>query len=139
MTSRLPTRFFLMIALLAVVTASGCVAHDRYYYDDGRGSSSLYLTVEWEIAGTTDPSLCAEGGADYAYIVVEDSRGFVNEAQVDCGYFGVDIELPRGDYWVTVQLFDRSGRARTTALTTDVIALYRDDYVIVNFPVDSFY
>jgi hypothetical protein len=132
-----------MLAALAlvVVTASGCVVHDHDdgYYDDGRGQGSLFLNVTWEIDGSVDPALCAEGAVDYAYILVEDDLGFVNDATLDCGYFSADLELPSGDYWVTVQLFDSTGRARTTALTTDVIRLYRDDAVIVNFPLDSFY
>lgn len=121
--------------LLGACLFTGCVSVERV------GSGDSTLTVEWTIDDSTDPLACDDTGTASALVAVESRSGRVNEFEVDCDRFGIDIDLPAGHYWVTVVLLDAAGHEITSALETEARDLVRNssDYVSVDFPYDSFF
>jgi hypothetical protein len=114
---------------------SGCVVVDHH------GVGSATLTVEWSIAGSSDPDECSQSDVRYAYVRVETrSGGVVDEFEARCDDGATEVDLDPGTYWVTVVLRDRSGGDRTTAVESDRVTLYGHDDVTVHvdFPDDSF-
>jgi len=127
-----------MSLALAAVCMQGCVVSaDRTY---GRGD--VLFTVEWTIDGVTDSRICREADVSYALVSIYDDRDvLITDYDVDCEDFGIDIELPPGRYWASVQLFDSRDRERTRPADTDIHDLvnYDSDFVVIDFPPDSFF
>jgi hypothetical protein len=123
----------LMLSWTAI-SASGCmvdVDHPGHYYD-------AVFTVEWSVDGTTDPAECARSGARYAYVRVESRYGVEDEHEVPCEDFGTAFTLPPGRYWVHAVLLDRRHAERTESVETDSQYVDDGDYVVIDFPADSF-
>jgi hypothetical protein len=140
---------------IALVSLMGCEVavddpNDDYYEErpsSARSSAGSVrggegaLSVEWTIAGTTDPRACFDYEVDHAYVTIEDDRGLVDEADVDCEAFGYDAPpLPAGVYWATIVLRDSSGLDLTEVAETDERDLPpgSSDYVSINFGDSSF-
>jgi hypothetical protein len=152
--------------VLGLAALAGCTvstrspADDRAYPADDRdfadtaspprssgiGSSSAIgddaeLGVDWSIDGSTDPLACDDNGVAYAYILIEDDVGTVDEVEVDCDAFEyVSPPMPPGLYWATVALRDERHRDLTEAAMSDRHDLPpgASDSVSVEFPLDSF-
>ena len=127
--------FSTLLLTLSSITASGCmvdVDHPGHYYDDA------IFTVEWTVDGTTNPAECSRSGARYAYVRVESRYGVEAERTVPCEDFGTDFTVPPGRYWVHVVLLDRQHVDRTESVETDPRYVEDSDYVVIDFPADSF-
>lgn len=123
------------ISLVFGLSASGCmvdVDHPSHYDDDA------LFTVEWSVDGSTDPRDCDASGARYAAIRVESKYGTEAEREVPCDEFGTDFYLPPGRYWVDIVLLDRSHQETTRSVETDSRYVEDSDYVVIDFPADSF-
>ena len=124
-----------MFSLALGLTASGCLVeadHPGGSYDDA------VFTVEWSVDGYTSARECDASGARYAHITVLSDYGVEAEREEPCDKFGTDFYLEPGRYWVEVVLLDRSGRERTETVETDSRFVEDGDYVVIDFPADSF-
>jgi len=90
------------------------------------------------VDGTTDPAECSRSDARYAYVRIESRYGLEAEREVPCEDFGTDFSLPPGRYWVTAVLLDRRHDDRTESVETDPRYVEDGDYVVIDFPADSF-
>ena len=127
--------FSTLLLTLSSITASGCMVDVDHpgHYDD-----RVVFTVEWSVDGTTDPAECSRSGARYAYVRVESRYGVEDEQEVPCEDFGVNFLLPPGRYWVHAVLLDRRHTDRTESVETDPRYVDDGDYVVIDFPADSF-
>lgn len=98
------------------------------------------ITVDWLVAGTDDPRLCASYGADQIEVVVYDQSGSeVATANAPCGSFSVTVPLPEGSYSADVTLVDRGGNSVTTTKPLNNLDVVpgTDLAVSLDFPTSS--
>jgi len=121
---------------LSSLWLSGCLVAVEHTGHEPQGT----LSVEWLIDESDDSAKCVQGGARKARVVVWERSHVVDEVVADCRNFGVDIDVPPGRYWLTVQLLAANGDERTVEVDTDTIDVFSGDYeyVTVNFNADSF-
>ena len=124
-----------MFSLALGLTASGCLVDLDHH---GGSHGDALLTVEWSVHGTTDASECDYFGARYAAITVHSRYGIEEDREVACESFGSDFYLPPDRYWVEIVLLNRSRREITEAVQTDSRYVEDSDYVVIDFPADSF-
>jgi hypothetical protein len=66
------------------------------------------LTLEWTVAGTTDPAACDSFEVDGFDLIIYDDRGVqVTEVTAPCDAFNVSVDLEEGTYSVDATLTDR--------------------------------
>lgn len=127
-----------LLGTLAFLVMPGCVVAVDH---DGPGFGDALFTVEWTVDGSTQPAACWDFGAEYAYVTVESRYGVEDYRTLSCERFGYDFYLPPGRYWVTIVLQDRHHDDITAIVETGSRTLYagESDYVVIDFPGDSFF
>jgi hypothetical protein len=98
------------------------------------------MTLNWLVAGSTNPAVCSQFGASQMEIVVYDASGRpVTRMTEPCGNFTASIALPEGTYTADATLLDAAGRAVSTTKTLEAINVIADTGLTINldFPSDS--
>jgi hypothetical protein len=135
-------RFILLAVVMVLASATPGCADD----DDGdivvvEAIPPGALTVQWTIAGGTDPDACAVYGADTFELVVFDAFGdFVVETNDPCEAFVTTFDIDDGLYDADATLVDRADRAATTTVTLDALDVIGGTELVVDvdFPISSF-
>jgi hypothetical protein len=107
---------------------------------DVTGASSGTLTINWSVAGTGDPGLCAMYRADQIEVVVYDASGApVATANAPCANFSTTVPLAEGLYSADVTLVDQAGNAITTTKLLHALSVVggTDLAVSIDFPQSS--
>jgi hypothetical protein len=100
------------------------------------------MVLDWTVASTKDPNLCAINGATTIDISVSTVMGAsAGGFQQDCEAFATSIALPAGTYVASAVLLDASGAARTTSVEIAPFSIFGNDQVLIpiNFPRASFF
>ena len=98
------------------------------------------LSIEYTMAGSTDPALCASYGVSDAELIVYTTRGaFVAETESECERFWVSVSLDPGIYNADVTLVDPGDRAMSITKPLYSLEVLRDAELVVDvdFPPDS--
>jgi hypothetical protein len=125
-----------MFSLALGLTASGCLVDVDH--PGGHAAGDALFTVDWSVDGTDSARECDYFGARYANVTIMSSYGVEDEQEISCDAFGADFYLEPGRYWVEIVLLDRSGHEITETVETDSRYVEDGDYVVVDFPADSF-
>lgn len=121
-----------LITIAMALLSQGCV----FQTDSGprRGT----LTVEWSIAGYTDPLDCDDNRADYLELVIyDDLDRYVTEVEEPCDAFNVSIELRDGFYNADATLIDAFDRAATVTVPLDQLDVRGGSELVA--PIDFAY
>lgn len=136
-------RFAPGLAVVAAI-ATGCTA------SAGQGSAapqpvetstSGALTVDWTVAGTTDPNACAERAATAIEIaVVTDANQPIGTFQQSCSAFATSIDLAAGTYTAEAKLLDAAGAPLTRNVSLDFFTINNNSELTVpiDFPRTAF-
>ncbi len=120
------------IAVALASLGQGCF----FSADSGPGDGTL--TLEWSIAGYTDPIDCYDNRADYLELVVYDRFDrYVAEVEAPCDAFNVSIDLPDGLYNADATLIDTFDRAATVTFPLDQLDVRSGTELVV--PLDFRY
>ena len=98
------------------------------------------LSVDFTIAGSTDPALCSSYGVTDAELVVYASDGdVIAETYAPCADFTVGVSTYPGLYSADVTLVDDLNRARSITKPLESIRVVSDTELVidVDFPPDS--
>jgi len=122
---------------VAVLQLPGCVFVDDNNAPDPVGT----LTVEWTIAGGTDPRDCRDFGVDrFELVIYDDTDSFVDSISPICESFGVSVDLLEGYYSADATLVDSADRSATVTEPLNALRIVRDTELVVpvDFPPGSF-
>jgi hypothetical protein len=126
------------VAGACTLAAAGCTT--TVTTDSGAPPAGR-LVLQWTVEGSTDPNLCAVGGAAAIDITIRTVNGLdVGEFQAPCDDFATTIStLSEGSYTANAVLVGSGNQQRTTEIDVSPFTMTRADLVIpLDFPASSF-
>lgn len=120
-----------------ITTTLALLTHGCFFEADSSPRRGT-LTVEWSIAGYTDPVDCDDNRADYLELVIYDNADrYVTEVEAPCDTFNVSIDLRDGFYSADATLIDAFDRAATVTLPLDQLDVRGGSELVA--PIDFAY
>ena len=124
----------------AALLLPGCIFVDDDN-DDGYYVPTGALTVEWTIAGDTDPVDCAAFDVDrFELVIYDETDEVVDVVDPPCEAFGVTVDLLEGFYSADATLVDGFDRSATVTEPINSIRIVADSELVipVDYPPGSF-
>ena len=133
----------LAVAALAAAALAGCsvaVEPDNFAPPPTTLEASGTVTLDWLVAGRTDPGLCAAYGATHVELVVYDATGATVARQyARCESFSLTVPLPAGTYTADATLVDPNSNALSVTKPLEAIEVVPGTDLAINldFPSSS--
>lgn len=137
-----PRIFLLSVALLGVPSCIIASASDDPPPPVVVEESSGLLTIQWSIAGDTNPAECGESDADALLVsVFSQSGAYIGEFEQYCQVFETGIQLEPGTYLAEAVLIAPDGIELTTPVDLPRFDIAGNDALElpIDFPASAFY
>ncbi len=130
------------LTVVVVAIAIGCGGSSHGAEPEPASTATTgSLTVDWTVAGSSDPSACASSQATAVEVTVLNAANQpVGRFQESCSAFATNIVLQQGIYSGDARLLDATGTPLTRAMAIDTFTMHvKSQFTVpIDFPASAF-